>query len=1103
MRIDRHFTTTGKDPYEGIDFVRRSSRIVKANGESAREIEGVVAPEAWSQTAVDILAQKYFRRRGAKADGGGETDAREVFHRLAGCWTDWGRKHGYFDTDADSEAFCDELKNMLARQVCAPNSPQWFNTGLNFAYGLTGPAQGHFYADPATGEIRESENAYGRPQPHACFIQPVKDDLVGPGGIMDLWVREARLFKYGSGTGTNFSTLRGESEGLSGGGASSGLLSFLAIGDRAAGAIKSGGTTRRAAKMCILDADHPDIEAFVDLKVKQERKVAMVAAGSLLLAKHWDAMCKAVETAPDRAPLAKDNPALQEAVAAAKRDGLASGFILQCLGRLKGGDLDRDLQAYDTAWEGEAYAEATGMNANNSVRVTDGFMRAVDADSEWALIRRTDRKVHKTLRAKGLWRRISKASWACADPGIQFDTTINEWHTCPESGRINGSNPCSEFMFLDDSACNLASFNLCAFLLPDGGFDVVSFRHAARLWTLVLDISILMAQYPSAAIADTSHRFRPLGLGYANLGSLFMRLGIAYDSDAGRQWCAAITALLTGEAYAASAEMAGALGPFAGYADNAKAMLRVIRNHRRAAQGTRDGYEGLSVFPAPLTGEGVPKPLLEAAREAWDRALKLGKAHGYRNAQTTLLAPTGTIGLVMDCDTTGIEPDFALVKFKKLAGGGYLKQVNGAIPSALRGLGYAEAEIADIADYIVGVAKIDERTPGIRRSDLIAAGLTNHEIETLELGAAAAFDAGEPVRQADLAKRGFSPERIQTLVDALNGAMAIEGAPHLKDEHLSVFDCANRCGRIGQRFIAPMGHLKMMAAAQPFLSGAISKTVNLPAEVTVTDIEDLHWQAWRMAIKSVAIYRDGSKMSQAVATSMGLLEGITEGPTADRVMALAMAAIKRGQRKRMPDRRGGYTQGATVGGTKLYVRTGEYDDGSLGEIFLDLHKEGAGLRAVLNCFAIAVSMCLQYGVPLDVLCEQFMFQKFEPAGMVTGNSHIKTAQSLIDYIFRELAITYLGRHDLINAVDQVAPSRPGSLAPFNAAGEGGNINPTHAAPKPVMEPPAAKNEALAAFGASRQRGYTGDPCPECGHLTLVRNGACLKCQTCGATTGCS
>jgi len=1121
MKIQRHFTKSGHDPLEGIPFVPRTSRITKLDGTVVFEAKDVMVPESWSQVAVDILAQKYFRRKGIDALGGGESSSRQVFHRLAGCWRHWGEQNGYFDSAEDAQAFYDELVYMLANQMCAPNSPQWFNTGLHFAYGISGPAQGHYYVDPADGQLKKSTSAYERPQPHACFIQSVDDNLVNEGGIMDLWMREARIFKYGSGTGSNFSRIRGAEEPLSGGGRSSGLMSFLCVGDRAAGAIKSGGTTRRAAKMVTLDLDHPDIETFVEWKVKEERKVAMLAAGSTLMVRHWNALCEAVEGSTSRDANPKTNEKLRKALAKAKRDNLATGFLAQSLARLAEGDFDRDIKAYDTNWDGEAYATVGGQNSNNSVRVPEAFMRALERDGDWQLLRRTDGKVAKTLRARDLWHKVNYAAWACADPGVQFDTTINEWHTCPEDGRINASNPCSEYMFLDDTACNLASLNLCAFLTPDGGFDLAGYRHGIRLWTMVLEISVLMAQFPSESIARLSYEFRTLGLGYANLGAMLMRLGIPYDSEAGTQWCAVLTAILTGDAYAASAEMAREQGPFPGYGKNHDHMLRVIRNHRRAAYNAPGSeYESLSIIPQGLHGHGVPKSLLDAARESWDAALSLGEAHGYRNAQVTVLAPTGTIGLLMDCDTTGVEPDFALVKFKKLAGGGYFKLVNRAIPEAMARLGYSTTQIQDIERHVVGWLEITDRTPGLTRQELLGKGFSEEEIKGWEEKLPTAFDPSFVV-PVDRLKAAFPEAAVTTFLEALAGTMTVEGAPHLKPEHLPIFDCANRCGRTGQRYIAPEGHIRMMGAAQPFLSGAISKTINLPAEYTVEQVSKIYKESWQRMLKAVALYRDGSKFSQPLATNLDLLDGLEaladeESTPAEKTQAMAEALsqqVVRTYRKKLPNRRGGYTQSATVGGTKLYLRTGEYEDGTLGEIFLDIHKEGAAFRSLLNAFAIAVSMGLQYGVPLDEFCDAFLFTKFEPNGMVQGHDAVKLSTSIIDFVFRELAISYLSRFELAQVdpeelMNLVSTRRPETSSTLPPATNGMTplFSESALAAVPQPEPALVGVKAapsVSAYKAARERGYTGDPCPECGHLTLVRNGACLKCQTCGATTGCS
>ncbi|MFD2264519.1 vitamin B12-dependent ribonucleotide reductase [Lacibacterium aquatile] len=1179
MRIARQFTVAGEDAYKAVAFRSASSEIKNPDGSIVFKLAAFDIPEAWSQVAGDILAQKYFRRAGVPsatvpvaedgvpewlqrrkaADGAGvgsETDARQVFDRLAGTWTYWGWKGGYFDGEEDARAFFDEIRVMLARQMVAPNSPQWFNTGLHWAYGIDGAAQGHWYVDFKTGDLLASTSAYEHPQPHACFIQSVADDLVNEGGIMDLWVRETRLFKYGSGTGSNFSSVRSEGEKLSGGGQSSGLMSFLKIGDRAAGAIKSGGTTRRAAKMVVVDADHPDIEAFIDWKVIEEQKVAALVAGSKTLARHL----KAILAAATAAKGAKEDPALRAAIRMARIASVPDGAIQRMLQLAAEGISEIDVPVYDTDWDSEAYRTVSGQNSNNSVRVTDAFLRAVEQGGDWNLIRRTDGKTAKTLKARDLWDRIGRAAWGCADPGIQFDSTINDWHTCPTSGRINASNPCSEYMFLDDTACNLASLNLIQFRQADGGFDVAGFEHATRLWTIVLEISVLMAQFPSRAIAERSYRYRTLGLGYANIGGLLMASGIAYDSPNGRAYAGAITALMTGVSYRTSAEMAAELGAFPGYGDNKDGMLRVIRNHRRAAHSATSGYEGLATPPVPLDVANCPYPaLVEAARKSWDAALELGEAHGYRNAQSSVIAPTGTIGLVMDCDTTGIEPDFALVKFKKLAGGGYFKIINRMVPEALRTLGYGPDGIEAIIRYAVGHGTL-RGASGVNHETLKAKGFNDAALDTVEQALASAFDIrfvfnkwtlgatflrdtlGVSDAEMDaagfdlLARLGFSKADIENANTFCCGAMTVEGAPGLKADHLAVFDCANPCGRIGTRYLSVEAHIRMMAAAQPFISGAISKTVNMPASATVAECKEAYLLSWRLGLKANALYRDGSKLSQPLSaafadeTAIDLADELSEASAPQKAAALAAAAMPRliervmvATRAKLPNRRKGYTQKAIVGGHKVYLRTGEYEDGRLGEVFIDMHKEGAAFRSLMNNFAIAVSIGLQYGVPLEEFVEAFTFTRFEPSGIVEGNETIKMASSIIDYLFRELAISYLGRNDLAHVEPaDLAPDTVGKgtsqadLAEevqrvagagfvrqrFKVVASGGT---GASAPAPVM----AGATAAAVVGRSdkireaRLKGYEGDSCPDCANFTLVRNGTCLKCDTCGATTGCS
>jgi ribonucleoside-diphosphate reductase alpha chain len=1240
MRIERRYTEAGLSPYELIPFATTRSEIRNPDGSIVFSLENIEVPAAWSQVAADVLAQKYFRKAGVPARlmrvaengvpqflwrsipddaalhelpkaerGGSETSAKQVFDRLAGAWAYWGWKVGYFDTDEDARAYYDEVRFMLARQMAAPNSPQWFNTGLHWAYGVDGPSQGHYYVDFETGKLVKSKSAYEHPQPHACFIQSVADDLVNEGGIMDLWVREARLFKYGSGTGSNFSALRGENEKLSGGGRSSGLMSFLKIGDRAAGAIKSGGTTRRAAKMVVVDVDHPDIEAYIDWKVKEEQKVAALAAGSKVVKRHLKAILKACvncEGPGDDCFNIEKNPALKREVKAARRNDVPDGIINRIIQQARQGMTRLDYDTYDTDWESEAYLTVSGQNSNNSVRVTDAFLHAVETDGDWSLTRRLDGKPSKTLKARDLWEKIGAAAWASADPGIQYHTTINDWHTCPESGPIRASNPCSEYMFLDDTACNLASLNLLQFLNPETkAFDIASYEHAVRLWTLTLEISVAMAQFPSREIARLSYDYRTLGLGYANIGGLLMSCGIPYDSDEGRAICGALSAVLTGRAYATSAEMAAKSGAFPGHKANAQAMLRVIRNHTRAAEGEAAGYEQLSVAPTPLDHESLVKAgaawtgLSDAARAAWEAALTLGEAHGYRNAQVSVVAPTGTIGLVMDCDTTGIEPDFALVKFKKLAGGGYFKIINRAVPDALRALGYDETRIEDMIAYAVGRATL-VGAPGINPAALRARGLPEAAIEKAESALRGAFDIRFVFNKWTLGAETLSsalkitPERYEApgfdLLTALGfskaeieaaniyacGAMTLEGAPHLKLEHYPVFDCASPCGRTGKRYLSVESHIRMMAAAQPFITGAISKTINMPNDATVEDCKDAYMLSWRLGLKANALYRDGSKLSQPLNAQLiesddeeeEAIEALIAANVPARVAQVAEKIVERviervertREREKLPDRRKGYTQKAVVGGHKVYLRTGEYQDGRLGEIFIDMHKEGAAFRSLMNNFAIAISLGLQYGVPLEEYVEAFTFTRFEPAGLVQGNDAIKNATSILDYIFRELAISYLGRNDLAHiapeeigntvlggGVEQdkapgasvgvpatsslvsrgllrskgdklmlVRGTTGGEAPTIKAAGGSGahgyvqgatalKGDPAEPAPltmggvgfAPAVESVAEKR------AEARMKGYVGEACPECGNFTMVRNGTCLKCDTCGSTTGCS
>ncbi|SIQ06389.1 ribonucleoside-diphosphate reductase class II [Rhizobium sp. RU20A] len=1275
MKIERRFTKPGQSAYAEIEFRKATSEIRNPDGSIVFRAADIDVPAQFSQVATDVLAQKYFRKAGvpkalkrveendvpsflwrsvadeaALADlpegerTGSESDARQVFDRLAGTWTYWGWKGGYFASEEDASAFRDELAYMLATQRVAPNSPQWFNTGLHWAYGIDGPGQGHFYVDPFTGKLTQSASAYEHPQPHACFIQSVQDDLVNEGGIMDLWVREARLFKYGSGTGSNFSYLRGEGEKLSGGGRSSGLMSFLKIGDRAAGAIKSGGTTRRAAKMVVVDIDHPDIEDYINWKVKEEQKVAALVTGSKIVAKHLKAIMKACVncTADNDACFdPNENPALKREIRAAKKDQVPENYVKRVIQFAKQGYRDIEFKTYDTDWDSEAYLTVSGQNSNNSVSIKDDFLRAVEADADWNLTARKDGKVMKTLKARDLWESIAHAAWASADPGLHFNTTMNDWHTCPAAGPIRASNPCSEYMFLDDTACNLASLNLLQFKdAATKRVNIGDYEHAVRLWTIVLEISVMMAQFPSKEIAELSYEYRTLGLGYANIGGLLMSSGIPYDSAEGRAIAGSLTAIMTGVAYATSAEIAGELGPFPQFAPNRDNMLRVIRNHRRAAHGQTSGYEGLSVNPVALVhGDCPDQDLVAHATAAWDKALELGEKHGYRNAQTTVIAPTGTIGLVMDCDTTGIEPDFALVKFKKLAGGGYFKIINAAVPEALRTLGYSESQIAEIDAYAVGHGNLNQ-APAINPSTLKAKGFTNEKIEAVNGALKAAFDIKFVFNQwtlgADFLKEtlkvsdeqlsdmsfnllehvGFSKKEIEAANIHVCGAMTLEGAPFLKKEHLPVFDCANPCGKIGKRYLSVESHIRMMAAAQPFISGAISKTINMPNEATVEDCKNAYMLSWQLALKANALYRDGSKLSQPLNASLvedeedeDAVEELMQAPAAAQAVTVTEKIVERiiervvREREKLPNRRQGYTQKAVVGGHKVYLRTGEFGDGRLGEIFIDMHKEGAAFRAMMNNFAIAISLGLQYGVPLEEFVEAFTFTKFEPAGMVQGNDAIKNATSILDYVFRELAVSYLGRHDLAH-VDQsdfsntalgkgiqegktnpfstgwtrghkptliqggqterssidrslgeakgsatAMPSKGSSVSNISAfAGSAARKLETTVAistsevvsfkrdyeeravefaeemaeevateadqavtalfsDKAEAEAAAAKAEAKRIENERRMRsiaqGYTGNMCSECQNFTMVRNGTCEKCDTCGATSGCS
>ncbi len=1123
LQFSRRFTRDDRNVFELFEYDFRTSVIRNPSGEVVFEMNNVEVPKQWSQIATDILAQKYFRKAGVpQTDGslGRETSAKQVAHRLANCWRVWGERYNYFASKKDAQIFYEELVYSILNQMCVPNSPQWFNTGLYESYGITGKPQGHYYVDAADGQLKKSTSAYERPQPHACFILSVTDDLVNEGGIMDLWVREARIFKYGSGVGTNFSNLRGAGEKLSGGGTSSGLMSFLKIGDRAAGAIKSGGTTRRAAKMVCLDLDHPEIVEFINWKMEEEKKVgALINAG------------------------------------------------------------------YPSDYEGEAYRTVSGQNSNNSVRIPNSFFEKLQQDEDWELKGRMDGRVMKKIPARELWNQISYAAWRCADPGTQYNTTINEWHTCPEGGEIRASNPCSEYMFLDNTACNLASANLMKFFNTEKNhFDVAGYEYNCRLWTVVLEISVLMAQFPSKEVAQLSYEYRTLGLGYANLGTMLMVSGIPYDSEEARAIAGAISAIMTGIAYKTSAEMAKSLGAFPRYEENKSHMMRVIRNHRLAAYDA-DEYESLSLKPQGIKSQYCPDYMLKAACKAWDDAVELGVKYGYRNAQATVIAPTGTIGLLMDCDTTGVEPDFALVKFKKLSGGGYFKIINQSVPAALKNLEYSEKETEAIIKYAAGSGSF-AGAPFINHQTLSEKGFIADEIKRLDAAAITAFEIGFVFNKYTLGEEclqrlgftpeqyndfewnllealGFNEEEIEAANDYICGTMMLEGAPLLKDEHLPVFDCANKCGKKGQRYIHAHGHIRMMGAAQPFISGAISKTINLPHEATVEEIADAYLLSWELGLKACALYRDGSKLSQPLSNKSDKKKK-TETTAVDEIQAansnqqLASNIVDLGQltveelleevqkrvqaspdtklkrklasiveRRALPAKRRGFTQKAKINGQAIFLRTGEYGDGTLGEIFIDMAKEGATMRSMMNCFAISISIGMQYGVPLEEFVDKFAFTRFEPSGFVE-HPNIKTTTSIVDLIFRVLGYEYLGRTDLVHVLDKPevlntgaddwdeVPSNPleyaePELSSVRVTPSSGTI--TQQSVKSQRTAQVVKTEnarpdepvgrGMDVMNASAKSMQSDAPaCNVCGHI-MMRSGTCYKCLNCGNQGGCS
>lgn len=1169
MKFKRRFTKEGIDVYSMFSYEKRSSVLRNPDGSIVFEVDNIEVPSHWSQMASDILAQKYLRRTGVPQfdengkplldkDGkqikGAETSIKQIVHRLAGAWQYWGKEYNYFDTEKDAEVFYDELVYMLINQMGAPNSPQWFNTGLSYAYGIQGKKQGHYYFDEKKDSVVESKDAYTRPQPHACFIQSIEDDLLNEGGIFDLIRREARIFKFGSGTGTNFSNLRGESEPLSGGGKSSGLMSFLKIFDRAAGSIKSGGTTRRAAKMVIVDIDHPDIEEFIEWKAKEEEKVSALVTGSKINSKFLKAIIdEAIANGTDR----KVNEKLNVLIKKALNRGIPLSIILRVLALVEQGYTNLNFEEYNTHYEGEAYNTVSGQNSNNSVRVTNEFMQAVIEDRTWSLKRRTDGNIHKTVKARDMWQKICLSAWKCADPGLQFHSTVNEWHTCPKSGEIKASNPCSEYMFLDDTACNLASLNLMKFFdVEKSKFLVDDFIHAVRLWTVVLEISVLMAQFPSKQMAKLSYDFRTLGLGYANLGTLLMVSGIPYDSPNAFAITGAITAIMTGQAYHTSAEMAKELGTFKKYDINKEDMLRVIRNHRRAAYNApEEEYEGLEIKPMGIDEKYCPAYLLKSARSIWDNVLKNGEKYGFRNAQVSVLAPTGTIGLVMDCDTTGIEPDFAIVKFKKLSGGGYFKIVNQSVRLALKKLKYTEKQIEDIEKYCKGKATLVD-CPTINITKLKEKGFTDKEINLIENLLENVFDlrfafnkyilgddflkkigfTDEEISNPNfnlLSSLGFSEEEIDQANDYVCGTMMLEGAPHLKEEHLPIFDTANRCGRNGKRFIPYMAHVKMMAAAQPFITGAISKTVNMPAEATISEIGNVYMESWKLMLKAIAIYRDGSKLSQPLnATNYRDLDEVVmlgDENTLDESLGpkevqekIIERIVYQPERVRLPKKRKGFVREAYVGGHKVYLRTGEYEDGSLGEIFIDMYKEGASFKGLLNCFAVLASKALQYGVPVEELVESFVFTRFDPSGVVVGHESIKYATSILDYVFRSIGYDYLGRTDFVHekAVDEIPNDKNATKLVANGPSTKQEIETENGTNHKTTKEPIAvttakdsnhtiqvthrnKNGSQYKPSDAKKIGYTGQQCENCGSIRVRRNGACTVCEDCGYTSGCS
>jgi ribonucleoside-diphosphate reductase alpha chain len=1093
--IRRRFTRKGTDVFSTLEYEKRSSKIINERGETIFELADAEVPTSWSQLATDIVVSKYFRKAGVPGTGH-ETSVRQVVYRIAHSIRVAGEEQGgLFDSKEQADTFEDELTHLLLHQKAAFNSPVWFNCGLYQEYQIVG-GKGNWYWDPEKEQVVEADNNYLHPQSSACFIQAVNDDLMS---MLDLMKSEARLFKYGSGTGSNFSAIRAKGEKLSGGGYSSGLLAFLKMYDSAAGAIKSGGTTRRAAKMVCLDMDHPEIADFINWKVNEEKKVAaLVAAG------------------------------------------------------------------YPADFNGEAYQTVTAQNANNSVRVTNQFMHAVLDDGEWNTYNRTDGKVAGTFRARELWDMLCQSAWQCADPGVQYDSIINDWHTCPNTDRIRASNPCSEYMFIDDTSCNLASVNLVKFLDEDGTFDVESYMHACRIMFIAQEILVDFASYPTRAIAQNSHDYRTLGLGYANLGTLLMRKGIPYDSPEAFAITAALTAIMTGHAYATSAEMAARRGPFNGYAPNRQPMLRVMGKHRDAA------YQ--------IDASVCPETLLATAQETWDTAIALGEEHGYRNAQATVIAPTGTIGLLMDCDTTSIEPDFALVKFKKLAGGGHFKIVNQSVPDALAHLGYSRPEIEDIIRYAIGTASLDG-APLINTASLLAKGILAEDLDKIQQQLPSTFDLRHAFNQFNISKSsltgaglsedcfadpafdfltalGFTEDELEEANKVVCGMMTVEGAPHLKAEHLPVFDCANKCGKYGTRFIEPMGHLRIMAAAQPFISGAISKTVNLPHEASVEEISNIYFEGWRLGLKAVALYRDGSKLSQPLNSANGKdKDKENEAAEATATLPMEQMIVYKAERRRLPQERQAITHKFSIGGHEGYITVGMYPDGNPGEIFVTMAKQGSVISGLMDAFATSISLALQYNVPLEVLVNKFSHMRFEPSGMTT-NPNIRIAKSVVDYLFRWMGMKFLDRHSMEQigyngmAKDQLGNGElngtptsvtvPVAVDSIQEKVDEGEETPPERDTEPLevrvrshrsergseataAAVPAETNQTVhltitggeeaadrrsAQAESSRTLRFRFDTssdapsCAECGGM-MVRNGSCYLCRDCGATSGCS